>query len=182
MAGFNDYLGAFDDYLGDDDILGAPVRRASPRGMPAAHSAIARRARAQLVQPMPGVPKGGPRIEPLGFPVATFVNAGVTTILVPTNPQKPFKGSRLVVDIVRTGGGTGGLVSVSRVRVGARDVLVNANPIPAAAFGPTAFGVELQMDEATPGVVIEVEYVISTAPGVGDTVVVGTTIMGLTWS
>lgn len=180
--GFNDYLGAYDDYLGDDDMLGAPVRRRGRMVLPAAHSAIANRARAQLAQPMPGVPKSGPRIEPLGLPGAQFVNAGATTILVSTTPQKPFKGSRLVIDIVRGPVVSGGLVTVSRLKVGARDVLVNSNPVPAAAFGPTAFGIELQMDEAGPGVVIEVEYRITASPSAGNTVDVGGAIIGMTWS
>lgn len=137
----------------------------------------------QLYTPIGGVPVPGPRVEPLGFPVFTFGAATGTTITQIARPQKPFKGSRLVIDVARTGATATGLVSVADLSIGARPVLVNrAQPIPAAAFAPTAFGIELLMDTATPGVDITLTLSISAAPAMTDVVVVGCTILGLTWS
>lgn len=175
--GFRDYLGAMDDYIGDDDMLGAPARR---RGA-IARRPLASAARAQLSQPMPGVPKAGPRLEPLGFPTFTFLPAAATVILQTTSPQKPFKGSRLVIDIARTGAATG-LITVTRFKVGARDVLVNDNGIGAATFGANAFGVELMMDEAVPGILLTLQLTISIVPPAATQVDVAATVIGMTWS
>jgi hypothetical protein len=180
--GFRDYLGAMDDYLGDDDMLGAPSRRSRPFGRAAARPVAQAAARA-LSTAAPGVPTAGPRLEPLGFPVFGFVNAGPTTITQLTNPQKPFKGSRLTMDIARTGASATGLVTVTALKVGARDVLVNSNPIGAGTFAPGAFGVELMMDTATPGVNIAATIALG-APvlAAAATVDVSCTVIGMTWS
>lgn len=181
--GFRDYLGAFDDYLGDDEeYLGAPVRRRVAARSVAIARPVAHAAKAQLAQPMPGVPKAGPRIEPLGFPILTFTNASGLTLVATTRPQKPFKGSRLVLDIARTGVGATGLISVASLKVGARDVLVNANPIGAGTFAPNAFGVELMMDEAVPGIDVVLTLTCSVAPGAGERIDVNGTVLGMTWS
>jgi hypothetical protein len=66
--------------------------------------------------------------------------------------------------------------------VGVREVLTSAQPIPAEAFAPTAFGVDLMMDDAIPGVIVTATFNVSAAPGAGDSIVVGTTVIGLTWS
>jgi hypothetical protein len=175
--GFKDYLGAFDEYIGDDELLGA---RAVVKHRAPPIRAVAQR---QLMTPMPGVPKAGPRLEPVGFPAFAFVNAGATSIAQTTRPQKPFKGSRLVIDIARTGASAAGLlITVVSLKVGARDVLVNANPIGAGTFAPGAFGIELMMDEATPGIDIVLTLATSAAPGAGDRVDVAATIIGMTWS
>lgn len=181
MPDLREYLGAVDDYLGDDDdILGAAPR--SRRRISPGRSPLAVRAARQLAQPMAGVPKPGPRIEPVGFPVVSFTNTSGTAITVTTRPQKPFKGSRLVLDIARTGPTATGLITVAQLLVGSRNVLVNANPIGAGAFAPNAFGVELLMDEAVPGIDLTLELQTSVAPGVGDRIDVSATIMGLTFS
>jgi len=174
--GFKDYLGAFDEFIGDDELLGA---RAVRRGAPPIR-AIAQR---QLMTPMPGVPKAGPRLEPVGFPAFAFVVAGATTIAQTTRPQKPFKGSRLVIDIARTGATATGLITVVSLKIGARDVLINANPIGAGTFAANAFGVELMMDEATPGIDIVLTLATSAAPtAAGDRIDIAATIVGMTWS
>lgn len=179
--GFRDYLGALDDYLGEDaEYLGAAPRRVVRRAP--APRPLAAAARAQLAQPMPGVPKAGPRIEPLGFPIISFTNASGLTLNATTRPQKPFKGSRLVLDIARTGAGATGLVSVASLKVGARDVLVNANPIGAGTFAPNAFGVELMMDEAVPGIDIVLTLTCSVAPGAGERIDINASVLGMTWS
>lgn len=175
--GFKDYLGAFDEYIGDDELLGA---RAMVKHRAPPIRAIAQR---QLVTPMPGVPKAGPRLEPVGFPAFAFVVAGATTIAQTTRPQKPFKGSRLVIDIARTGATATGLITVVSLKIGARDVLVNANPIGAGTFAANAFGVELMMDEATPGIDIVLTLATSAAPtAAGDRIDIAATIVGMSWS
>lgn len=196
MSSFREYLGALDDYLGDDDeMLGAPRRRRSGArgrrgGVPGFGRALAPTSRAEaaahaLTPPIAGVPKPGARLEPLGFPAFAFVVGGATTITQQATPQKPFKGSRLVIDTARTNAGASasGLVTVTSLKVGVREVLVSAQPIGAGSFAPNAFGVELMMDEAVPGVLITLTLAISAAPTVvGDRVDCAGTIIGLSWS
>lgn len=178
MAGFREYLGALDDYIGDDDMLGAAPRRRAPARAP-----LVAAAQRQLHQAMPGVPKSGPRLEPLGFPVFAFALATATTVVQTTNPQKPFKGSRLVLDIARSGATAIGLVTVGSLKVGARDVLVNTNPIGAATFAANAFGVELMMDEAVPGVNLACSITLGLpALAAADIVNVSATVIGMTWT
>lgn len=179
MAGFNDYLGAIDSYLGDDDMLGAPAKHRRH------HHAMARRpqhatAAHVLKAANTGVPDAGPRIEPLGFTTIAFV-AGNLTLTATASPQKPFKGSRLVIAENRTATAVG-LVSLSSLRIGVREVMVSAQPVPIAAFSPTAFGVELMLDECGPGIIITATFVISVTPAGAEVVSVGATIMGLSWS
>lgn len=197
--GLLDYIGDLDAYVGDDEMVGAPVRRRRrqmpfyQRGGGVNVTALAQRAQgemrdrrvmaAQVITPAaPGVPKPGPREEPLGFPAFAFVNAGATSVAQTTRPQKPFKGARLVIDIARTGATATGLITVVSLLIGSRNVLVNANPIGAAAFAANAFGVQLSMDEAVPGIDIVLTLATSAAPGVGDRIDVAATIIGLTWS
>lgn len=180
--GFRDFLGAMDEYLGDDsEYLGAVRRAPAPRRIAAARP-IASAAMRQLSQPMAGVPKPGPRIEPIGFPTISFTAASGVTLSATTRPQKPFKGSRLVVELARSGTTATGLISVATLKVGARDVLVNSNPIGAGTFAPGAFGVELMLDEAVPGIDLAVTLVCSSAPTTTDRIDVAVTIMGMTWS
>lgn len=182
---FREYLGSIDDYLGDDDdILGAPARRRAPaRGRNAFVPRVPpRQVAAALTPVMPGVPKEGARIEPLGFEAFAFTAASGTSLSKTTRPMKPFKGSRLVLDIARTGATSTGLVTVTQFVVGARNVLVNSQPIGAGTFAPDGVGIQLMLDEVTPGVEITLQLAISAAPGASDRVDIAATLIGLTWS
>lgn len=179
MSNIRSYLGAIDDYLGDDDEIGAAPPRMFGRRRMAPRAAAARR---QLAQPMPGVPRPGPRVEPMGWPAFAFTNTSGTSITQVTRPQKPFKGGRLVIPIARTGAGATGLVTITNFLIGARPVLVNGNPIGVDTFGPTAFGVELNTDEAPAALDYTLTLSISVAPGVGERVDLAPTFLGLTWS
>lgn len=201
--GLMDYLGAIDDYIGyeDDDMLGAPVRRVQQRGggpfgMPAprraaagGHRLLTQRAQAvaaELQQPeISGAVPQGPLIEPLGFPVFSFVVAGATSVTQVTQPQRALKGGRLTIDIARVnaGGSAGGLITVSAFFIGGHNVLVNpAAPIGAGTFAPNAQQVQLLLPPCGQGTIISMQLTISAAPTVaGDRVDVSVTILGATW-
>jgi hypothetical protein len=178
--GFREYLGAIDAYVGDDDILGAARRGHPSHGHAMRRRPLAHAAAATLHAANTGIVTPGPRIEPLGFTAVQFTAASGLILQATGRPQKPFKGSRLVVVDQRLG--TGGLVSITSLKIGVREVLVSTQGIPAQAFAPNAFGIELMMDEAGPGIEIVATYVISAAPAGADVVNVGTTVMGMSWS
>jgi hypothetical protein len=181
LMGFDDddldeILGDDDDDDDDDAIMGRRRRRGRRRGRRARGRRTVRRA---LVPKTPGVPTPGPRNWPLGFGLFTFVNAGVTTNLFTAAPQRPFKGVRLVVVVSRSAGATAELVSITSLNVGQTNQLVGALALPAEAFGPGAFQVDLALDPATPGIDITIGVSISAAPGVAETVSVNPVIIGL---
>lgn len=163
-----------------DTELGARRRRTRGRARVRTRKRTRkRRARADLTPKTPGAPGPGIGLWPQGFNVIIFVNAGPTSLTATGSPQKPFQGQRLVVDIVRTGAGSGGAVSIAQLLVGQASQLLDGNPIGAGAFPAAAFDVRMSLQPATPGIDITVQYLISAGPGVGDTVDITTTLFGM---
>lgn len=169
----------FDDLadIGDDDLGALEVgirnpfrrrRRGGGRRIPAR----------SLIPATPGVPMPGVRLQPLGLGATAFTAASGTILALTAQPQRPFKGQRLVIDITRTGASATGLVTVTRLDVGTANQLVASSALSAAAFAPTAFDVNLQLDPATPGITITLQLAISAAPAGADRVDVGATILG----
>jgi hypothetical protein len=132
----------------------------------------------RLIPRVPGVPMPGARLQPLGFGSSAFTAASGTVLALQATPQRPFKGQRLVVDITRTGASATGLVTITRLDVGTANQLVSSGALGAAAFAATAFDVNLQLDPATPGILIVVQFAISVAPGAADRVDFSATMFG----
>ncbi len=184
LLGVDDYDDI--DLLGDeDDELG--LRFASLMRSRAVRGGTSRRGRARalakaLVPRIPGSPRQGAREWALGFNVVTFDTTSGTSLDATANPQRAFKGSRLVVDIARSNAGlsASGLVTIEQLFIGQTNQLVSAQSVSAGAFAPGAFHTSLSLDPATPGVDITVGFAISVAPTVaGDQVDVGTTLIGI---
>lgn len=196
-----DLAGEDDEYDDDDDEeeVGASfsrlMRSRSKRGRRASRGrgrilrrrpSIARLKRAAYVRALkpaiPGVPEPAARNFPLGFGSFTFVNAGVTAAVLTASPQKPFKGSRLVIDVRRTAGAVAELVTITSLNIGQNNQLVSAAALPAEAFSPNSFQTVLSLDPATPGIDVVLGLAISAAPGVAETVTVSAMIIGDTIS
>lgn len=187
MSGFREFLGDIEDYVGDDDVmelgddeLGALRGRRghhAHRHVKHRRTAIAA-ATLRDVGGMTGLPQRQAVIEPLGFTVVTFTAASGTTLQATATPQKPMKGSRLLIAEVRAATATG-LVSLTSLKIGQREVLLSAQGVPIAGFANNAVGVALQLVEAHPGIIITATYVISAAPVMAETVTVGTMINAL---
>jgi len=161
----------------EDPILGArrmtrvPARRGGSR---AARRALVK----ALVPSTPGVPKPGFREFPLGFAPIQFTPTSGLTLNLVAQPQRPHKGTRLVLDIVRSAAGSGGLITVSSILVGQQNQLQSAQPIIAAAFEQDSTYVQLALDAATPGIDVIIGVTCSAAPGAGETVDVGGALWG----
>jgi len=167
----------FDDLSDLDDVgtleLGAWRRKK--------RAAAGRRVAARALMPaIPGVPMPGARLQPLGMGASAFTAASGTVLALTARPQRPFKGQRLVVDITRTGASATGLITITRLDIGTANQLVSSGALSAAAFAATAFDVNLQLDPATPGIDITVQFAISVAPAGADRVDFAGTIFGTT--
>lgn len=134
----------------------------------------------KLVPAIPGVPASGARNFPLGFGFFVFVNGGPTFTTLTANPQRPYKGARLVIDIARSVGAVAELVTVTSLNIGQDNQLVSAAALPAAGFRPDATNTVLALDPATPGIDIVLGLAVSAAPGVGETITVSAMLVGPT--
>lgn len=131
-----------------------------------------------VVPKVPGVPAPGARNFPLGFGTHQFAAGGATAAVLTARPQRPFKGSRLVVSIARAGASATGLVTITQLAVGQNNQLVSAQALPAEGFLPDAFQTVLSLDPATPGIDIVLGIAISAAPTTTDTVDVSAMLIG----
>jgi len=163
----------FDDLadIGDYDLGALGFRRRRKRR---GRSVPARR----LLPNVPGVPARGLGEQPLGLGATAFTATSGTLLTLTGQPQRPFRGRRLILDITRTGASATGLVTVTRLDVGADNQLPGAGAIGAGAFGSTAVGVDLDLDPATPGVIVTVQLNISAAPVMTDRVDISGTLIG----
>jgi len=171
-----------DELAGDDDdeMMGAIAVPSRYRRLRRSNM-VQRAKRAymnKLAPAVPGVVPPGARNFPLGFGSFAFVNGGATTAILTASPQRPFKGRRLVIDVKRTANALGELVTITGLTIGANDQRVAATALPAEAFLPGAFGVDLSLDPATPGIDITLELAISAAPGAGESVTVSPMLIG----
>jgi hypothetical protein len=155
---------------------GFPMARMPPQ-YPAYNGGFPSR---RIIPTIPGAPNIGAKLQPLGFNVVTFTAASGTALTATTRPQKPFKGRRLVVDIARTGASATGLVSITSITVGVNNQLVSTGAVGAGAFAATAFDCNVSLSACSSALDIAVNYAISAAPAMADTVVVGTTLFGET--
>lgn len=134
----------------------------------------------RIMPTIPGAPAIGVRLQPLGFGAITFTATSGTALPASTQPQKPFKGRRLIVELARTGTSATGLVSIASITVGVNNQFVSTGAVSAGAFAANAFDANVELSACSSALNITVNYTISAAPTMTDTVVVGTTLFGET--
>lgn len=193
----HELLGA-PDYGGGDDLgafrlpsrITSMVRRGARRGVPSRRGAIVSRINSlqrrkaayinKIAPAIPGVPQPGARNFPLGFGSFTFTPGGTTLTNLTANPQKPFKGARLMVQVNRSAGAVAELVTITNLDVGTGNQLVSAQALPAEGFAATAFDTGLSLDPATPGIQIVLGIALSATPGAGESISVSAMLIGNT--
>lgn len=134
----------------------------------------------RIVPTIPGAPAIGVKLQPLGFGATTFTATSGTALPASTRPQKPFKGRRLVVALARTGTTATGLVSIASLTIGVNNQFVSTGAVGADAFGPGAFDCNVELSACSTALDITVNYTISAAPTMTDTVAISTTLFGET--
>lgn len=193
LSGLEGLEGYGDDALGmmDGDELGARnrVRRAAQRGNPMAAAQLARATQgraggvqampiAQLMAPISGVPSRGLRKSWTPMGSVTFTNASGTALNLQVQPQKPFRPTRQVYDLARTGATATGLVTLTDVSIGQNRQPAAPGAAPIGAFAAQAFDVDVDLDPANTSINVRADLAISAAPGAGDSVVVSGLLVG----
>lgn len=159
VLGFDEVLGDDDD----DDLVGA-ARRARRRGLAISKPALA------LSRPA----RVGPAAirAAMGWGTAVWTGAadsGDRQLIV--EPQEPFRGERLIIDVLATGGTSLGLVVVRRIEIGTMPQTPStAQPMPAAIFRADATSSQLDLQLAERGTQMTLTLGITASPGAGVTV------------
>jgi hypothetical protein len=153
----------------------APVQRFAPQGI---RRITAQRAQMSpimsappLMSNVPGVPQNSQLYIPLGLGSFVFTSVTPTSFPFQTNPQKPVRPRRLWIDIARSAGAGGVGAEVTDIKIGTKSMLGGASAIPAAQFAPGAFAMKYQLfDSASPGLLVTVQFSLTTAVPVGESV------------
>ena len=176
----------YQDEMTGEDVLGDDVLGAARLRLPA----LARRGRQQVTIPRrppwraqlgPGVPMPGQGRDIL--PLTPDANAGTFTAAFPNinfigRPQHPFRGERLVTRLTRSAGAGAVNILCNTLFVGIVPQQSQIQAFDVELFGATAFGLELVMSPAQPGVEIQLRCSGSIAVPAGETVAVTMFILG----
>lgn len=104
--------------------------------------------------------------------------AAISSITFEGQLQKPFRGERLLVSVVRTGASSVGRL-ISQLFVGTDLQQLDVPGFDAEQVGdPQAFGVRLTMKPATPGVFIRLVTTLNAALAGTDTIATTVTVLG----
>jgi hypothetical protein len=165
------------EVLGDDDLDGMSVVGARRGAMlrvprrPAWRGAVA-----------PGVAMPGEGLEPLPLTNAlngVFVPASAVNQDFTARPQRPFRAERLLALVRRSAGATAVVIRIrDGIFVGTQLQFVEVGDMDLEFFGPTAFGVRLNLASATPGMLIRIPITIVNAIPAGETVTVDISFLG----
>ena len=157
----------------------------------------------QQMAPMMPMPLGAPLMQPPAWRqpqlapgvMAPFeglvplqlepsANGGVLTAAFPSitfgaSPQKPFRGQRIVAVVNRSAGaGAVGVRIQGGVFVGTDLQAASFGDTPLEVFAPTAFGVDLVLAPAGPGIQYRLPVLANPAVPGGETVAVQITVLG----
>lgn len=170
---------AMGELLGDDmgDDMGADLMGARGRGRGLARPTQRGLQRPPLLTPRPGMNPPAVGRLPLGFGVLTCNSAANPTggSLV-ARPQVAWRGSKLVVGIA--GVNSANYAVQMRPIIGNKPLLAGAGTVDARAYGSTAIDNNLIGDSASPGVDVTLEFIVTPALAVGDSVIVQATWTG----
>lgn len=183
-------LGGLDivgDDLDGDDMDGDEMEGLSTvgRAKRAARAHAARRRGGPISVPTPswmnattsqGVSRPQENLDFMSFTPVTIA-AGATTGTLTCQPQRPFRGERLILTATNITAGTdaSGTATINpAIFVGAVQVGANQGATPYQAFRADAFGVRLSWPAAGQGTVVNIPTVLTTAAPAGGVALAGT--------
>lgn len=128
-------------------------------------------------QQVPGSPSEGELMSPLGLGMGTLTAANAV-VQLEAEPQRPFRGERLIVSLFKSAGALQVPVNVSNFSIGENSQLVGRGLLPAESFAPDSFGIRLAMTPAAPGIIISVRFEPGVAVPAGESIVIVASIIG----
>jgi hypothetical protein len=169
------------NYVGAAPAVRLPTRALGPVGRPAGMLRLPPKPPWRMGEVAPGVwgPQEGEEILPL----TPASNSGVLTSAFGTinyiaEPQRPFKGERLIVNIRRSAGATAVRALAAQFAVGTQPQQVELGNFDLESFLPNSVGIRMSLTPAQPGMKIQILVVASPAVPVGETVAVSIDIIG----
>lgn len=123
-----------------------------------------------------GVSRPQEDLDFLSFTPVT-VAAGATTGTLSSQPQRPFRGERLILNATNVTAGTDASLTATinpAIFVGAVQVGANQGAVPFQAFRADAFGVRLSWPAAGQGTTINIPVVLTTVAPAGGVALSGT--------
>lgn len=181
--------------MGDDDVMGellgyddatvGAALRAARKPMGSRMLRLPPKAPWRQGQLAPGVHTPGQGLIPLplvpdagtGVPNVGIFSATVGTINFSARPQKPYHAERLLVTVRRTGAAAT-IILCTTMFVGTDLQTAEVGAFDVEQFGPTAFGVRLQLKPAEPGILIRLTCQAIPIPGGADLVNVAMQFLG----
>lgn len=126
---------------------------------------------------IPPKPVDGEAMFPMGLGSVTLTSANPTGILL-AQPQRAFRGERLVMSVTRSVGAAGIGVFMTDFQIGDYKQLVGGGSLPVDVFAGDAFGVRLMLDGSIPGVVYSIPIAAAIAIPLGESIVVSGAVIG----
>jgi len=123
----------------------------------------------QGLQPLPLVPLTD---------AGVFLPGGATSIEFRGEPQRPFRGERVLADIRRSAGATAVGVFAAAIFVGTDLQTVDVGNVALDFFTANAFGVRLSLMQAQPGMKLRIIAATSIAVPLGESVALNLVILG----
>lgn len=127
---------------------------------------------------IPPKPVDGEAMFPMGLGTATLtsVNGGIS--LLQAQPQRAFRGERLITSVTRSAGAAGIGVVIRDFSIGDYKQLVGGGSLPVEVFASDAFGVRLMLDGSIPGVLYAITVAALAPIPVGESITIAGAVIG----
>jgi hypothetical protein len=126
---------------------------------------------------IPPKPNQDEAMFPMGLGSIALTSANPLDALQ-AQPQRAFRGERLVLSVFRTAGALGIPVVIREFTVGDYKQLVGGGSLPVEVFASDAFGVRLMLDGSVPGVLYAVTCQALAPIPPGDQIIIAGAVIG----
>lgn len=136
----------------------------------------------QVFPSLPGAPNPGSKIVPFGVPDVIFNATSGTVLRAVTRAQRAILINKMVITDRRTGATAIGSVKLRNIYIGAEGQFPTLDGVSINMYGPATDNNDVQFATLPAGIDLILEYQIGAAPTGTDSVVVETSMQGLTYS
>lgn len=136
----------------------------------------------QVFPSIPGSPNPGSKIVPFGVPDVVFNATSGNVLRAVTRAQRAILINKMVITDRRTGTTAIGSVKLRNIYIGAEGQFPTLDGVSINMYGPATDNNDVQFAPLPAGIDLILEYQIGAAPTGTDSVVVETSMQGLTYS